>query len=255
MRRFATIAASLALMLGLSAVGQLFAQDPKKDEKKAEAPKVEAKKDEPKKEEPKKEAAPKKEEAPKAAEPPIPAIPPEVEAKLEAARKAVAEAIVAAQDAGLVETTIEPPPILDLLVTGRALDARDVKARRGVSVEVFGAWFTGFNKAVEGVTAQENIRIVKPSQGLTDFYGQRANVFNRHIEAARKAKDAAKPKAEPKKEEPKKEEPKKPEAKKEEPKKEEAKKPEAKKEEPKKEEAKKPEAKKEEPKKDAPKSK
>ena len=128
MRRFATIAASLGLMLGLSAVGQLFAQDPKKDEaKKVEAPKVEAKKDEPKK-----EAVPAK-----PAEAPIPAIPPEVEAKLEAARKAVAEAIVAAQDAGLVESTIEPPPILDILVTGRALDARDVKARRGVSVEVF----------------------------------------------------------------------------------------------------------------------
>ena len=251
MRRFATIAASLGLMLGLSAVGQLFAQDPKKDEaKKVEAPKVEAKKDEPKK-----EAVPAK-----PAEAPIPAIPPEVEAKLEAARKAVAEAIVAAQDAGLVESTIEPPPILDILVTGRALDARDVKARRGVSVEVFGGWFTAYNKAVDGVTAQENIRIVKPSAGLTEFYNQRANVFNRHIEAARKAKAAAAPKPEAKKEEPKKEEPKKPEAKKEEPKKEEVKKEEpkkaeAKKEEPKKEEAKKPEAKKEEPKKDAPKSK
>ena len=57
----------------------------------------------------------------------MPPIPKEVEAKLEVARKAVAEVIVAAQDAGLVETSIDPPPILDILITGRAIDTRSLK--------------------------------------------------------------------------------------------------------------------------------
>ena len=39
----------------------------------------------------------------------------------------MAEAIVAAQDAGLVETSIDPPPILDILITGRATDLRTLK--------------------------------------------------------------------------------------------------------------------------------
>ena len=60
---------------------------------------------------------------PQATEPPLPPIPKEVQDKIDAARRAVAEAIVAAQDAGLVETSIDPPPILDILITGRATDA------------------------------------------------------------------------------------------------------------------------------------
>ena len=57
---------------------------------------------------------------------------------------AVAEAIVAAQDAGLVKTGINPPPIFDILITGRANDESTLKARTGVSPEVLGAWFTGY---------------------------------------------------------------------------------------------------------------
>src|SRR5215831_15944211 len=106
-RRFAILTVSLSLLLGLTGAHHLFAQgDTKKDE---------AKKDAVKKEEPKKEEAP-------------PTIPPEVEKKLEAARRAVAEAIVAAQDAGLVKTSIDPPPILDILITGRANDEGTLKA-------------------------------------------------------------------------------------------------------------------------------
>jgi len=171
----------------------------------------------------------------------------------------VAEAIVAAQDAGLVQTTVDPPPILDILITGRAIDERAVKARTGVSPEVFGAWFTGYGK-LEGFTAQKDVRIVQPTPGLKQLYDQRANILNRHIEAARKAKGPAPtPKAEepkkeetkeaPKAEEPKKEEPKPPAPRADEPKKEEGKKEEAKPEAPKAEEPKK-----EEPKPEAPKA-
>ena len=87
---------------------------------------------------------PRKPRTPKAVEPPLPPIPPEVQAKIDAARKAVAEAIVAAQDAGLIETSIDPPPILDILITGRVTDARTLKGAKpyGMSPEVFGAWFT-----------------------------------------------------------------------------------------------------------------
>ena len=73
----------------------------------------------------------KEKEAPQAAEAPLPPIPKEVQDKIDAARRAVAEAIVAAQDAGLVETSIDPPPILDILVTGRATDARTLKNASG----------------------------------------------------------------------------------------------------------------------------
>jgi pentapeptide MXKDX repeat protein len=216
-RRFVTTTLSLAFVLGLTAAGRLVAQDEKKKEdtkasteKKEGAQKDDTKKDESKKDESKKEDA--KKEAPKAAEAPLPSIPPEVEAKLEAARKAVAEAVVAAQDAGLVETTIDPPPILDILVTGRATDARDLKAKKdtspevGLSPEVFGAWFTGYGK-MDGITAEKNVRIVQPSKGLIDFYSKRAAIFSRHIAEARKAKgepakkDETKPAAEPKKDE------------------------------------------------------
>ena len=217
-RRFAMLAVSLSLLLGLTGAQHLFAQaEAKKDEvKKEEAPK----KDEPKKDEAKKDEAPKKDE-------PLPPIPPEVEKKLEAARRAVAEAIVAAQDAGLVKSSIDPPPILDILITGRATDESTLKDKKGVSPEVFGAWFTGYGKT-QGVNPQSDVRIINPSAGLKAWYDQRANILNREIEAVRKAKGGP---AEAKKEEPKKEEVKKEEPKKEEPK-------EEKKEEPKKEEPK-----------------
>ncbi len=142
MRRFVTLALSLSLVLGLSAAGRMFAQDVEKTEDKAAAPATDALKQKvdtpatetkeaasPAADTPKADApAPDTKEATKAAatpaaDAPLPSIPPEVEAKLEAARKAVAEAIVAAQDAGLVETSIDPPPILDILITGRATDA------------------------------------------------------------------------------------------------------------------------------------
>ncbi|WP_406698657.1 hypothetical protein V5E97_07200 [Singulisphaera sp. Ch08] len=242
MRRFATLALSLSLVLGLTATGRmLFAQDPEKKDastpevKQAETPKEDVKKADAPKDEAKKPEAPKDET-------PAP-IPPEVEAKLEAARRAVAEAIVAAQDAGLVQTSIDPPPILDILITGRATDEKAIKDRTGVSTEVFGAWFTNYGKPIEGINAQKDVRIHPPTKGLQTFYDLRASILNKHIKAVRDAQAAAKPKEEPKKaEEPAKKE----EMKKEEPKPapaEEPKKEEAKKEEPKKEEAKKEEAK------------
>ena len=180
MRRFALTVLSLSLMLGLA-----VAQDPKVEKK--DAPKVEA------------PPADKKEAAKPAPEAALPSIPPEVEAKLEAARLAVAEAIVAAQDAGLVETTIDPPPVLDILVTGRAIDLRELKAspKKGVSPEVFAAWFTGYGgKNIEGVKAISDVWIVEPSKGLTAYYTQRSNLLNRHIDAVRKAKATTKTAAE-----------------------------------------------------------
>jgi hypothetical protein len=183
-RRFVTIALSLSLVLGLTGTAHPFAQgDAKKDAK------PEAKKDEaPKPAETKKDEAPKPAET-KAVEP-SQTIPPEVEAKLEAARKAVAEAIVAAQDAGLVHTTVDPPPILDILITGRATDVNAVKSQTGVSPEVFGAWFTGFGK-LEGYSPEKDVRIVNPSAGLRSWYDQRATMLTRHIEAVRKEKGNA----------------------------------------------------------------
>ena len=193
MRRFAMTALTLSLMLGLS-----YAQDPKPEAPKAaEAPKPEAKPAEtPKADAPKAEA--KKEEAKPAAEAPLPTIPPEVEAKREAALRAIAELIVASDEAGLIETTIDPPPVLDLLVTGRAVDARDIKASpmRGVSPEVFAAWFTGYGgKGFEGaekVNYVDDLRIVQPSKGLKAYFDTRANVLNKHIDAVKKARLDAK---------------------------------------------------------------
>ena len=190
MRRFAMIALSLSLVLGLTATNRMFAQDTaKKDEPaKAEAPKAEPAKTEPAKAETKPTPTTPAESAP------VP-IPPEVEKKLEAARRAVAEAIVAAQDAGLVQTTIDPPPILDILVTGRATDEQALKARTGVSPEVFGAWFSGYGKD-QKVNPQSDVRIVPPSAGLKELYDQRANLLSRHIKAVRDAKGGDKPKDE-----------------------------------------------------------
>ncbi len=110
-----------------------------------------AKKEEAKGEPAKKEEAAKKEPE-KAVEAPPPTVPKEVEEKLEKARRAVAEAIVAAQDAGLVDTSIDPPPILDILIKGYAIDAKTLKnpaAKKtywAVTPEVFCGWFTGYSK-------------------------------------------------------------------------------------------------------------
>ncbi len=139
--------------------------------------------------------AAKAKEAPQATEPPLPPIPKEVEEKLAAARRAVAEAIVAAQDAGLVETSIDPPPILDILITGRATDARTLKnpAKKkpyyGVSPEVFAAWFTGYQApGFENIDHVKEVRIVFPSDGLKAYFDQRAVIFREAIAEVRKAK-------------------------------------------------------------------
>jgi hypothetical protein len=207
--RIATIALSLCLLLGLTGTHHLRAQEETKKEK-DESPKPDASKPEaPKEETPKPDASAATETAP-------PPIPPEVELKLEAARRAVAEAIVAAQDAGLVKTTIDPPPILDILLTGRANDEATLKAHTGVSPEVFGAWFTGYG-TVKDITPQKDVRITQPDRGLKELYNQRANLLNRHIEAVRKAQEVAKKDEAPKtdvKPEPKKDEPKAEDAKK-----------------------------------------
>jgi hypothetical protein len=192
---------SMALTVGLGRAGSMFAQEVKKETTKVEAPKQEAaKKLETKSEPAKKEEAAKK-ELEKAVEAPPPSVPKEVEEKLEKARHAVAEAIVAAQDAGLVDTSIDPPPILDILIKGYAIDAKTLKnpsAKKNfwaVSPEVFCGWFTGYGK-LDGVTIdpQKDIRIISPSAGLKTWYDQRANILNKHIEDVRKAKGQAAPK-------------------------------------------------------------
>ena len=109
-----------------------------------------------------------------------------VEAKLTAARRAVAAAIVACEDAGLVESSIDPPPILDILITGRATDGSALKAKAGVSPEVFGAWFTGFGKPGMNIVPQNDVRIIQPSNGLKVWYEKRARFLNSEIEAVRK---------------------------------------------------------------------
>jgi hypothetical protein len=220
-RRLVTLAVSLSLVLaiGVTRAEPLFAQaEAKKATAPAQAPAKEAvKTDSAKTEAPKKEEPPKT-EAPKAVEPPLTPIPPEVQAKIDAARKAVAEMIVAAQDAGLVETSIDPPPILDILINGRATDKTALKnttAKKpyAVSPEVFGAWFTGYGK-LDGINYAEDVRIINPSAGLKQWYDTRARILEQYIQEIRKAKGPA---PTPKKEEAKKEEAKPAETKKAEP--------------------------------------
>jgi len=168
------------------------AQASKTEAQKSDASKAEPAKSDASKNQPAKSAETTKAEPPKAAEPPLPPIPPEVQVKLDAARRAVAEAIVAAQDAGLVETSIDPPPILDILITGRATDARTLKnatAKKpyAVSPEVFAAWFTGYGK-LDGINYVDDVRIVNPSAGLKQWYDQRARMLQQLIEEIRKAK-------------------------------------------------------------------
>jgi hypothetical protein len=222
-RRLVTLTLSLCLVLGFgilqvrSSFGQAeakkAAQAPQADTAKKDAAKPDATQKEPAKPaQPATKEAPKAaeaaKEAPKATEPPLPPIPPEVQAKLEAARKAVAEAIVAAQDAGLVETSIDPPPILDILIDGRATDARTLKNTAAkkpypVSPEVFAAWFTGYG-TLEGIDYVHDVRIVNPSAGLKQWYDKRASILRNQIAEIRKAKgQSATPKpAETKKAEP-----------------------------------------------------
>ena len=224
-----TLSMGLFFTLGMARTDSASAQEVKKETPKAEAPKVEAPKKEEAKSEPAKKEEAAKKEPEKVVEAPPPTIPKAVEEKLEAARHAVAEAIVAAQDAGLVDTSIDPPPILDILIKGYAFDAKTLKnpaAKKtfwAVTPEVFCGWFTGYNKPLDGVTInpQTDLRIVNPSAGLKAWYDQRANMLNKHIEDVRKAKgQTAAPKpAETKPAEVKKEEPKPAEVKKEEAKK------------------------------------
>ena len=209
----------MALTVAMAWTGPAIAQEVKKETApapasapapKQEAPKTDtAKKDQAKGEPAKKEEAAKKEPE-KVVEAPPPTVPKEVEEKLEKARLAVAEAIVAAQDAGLVDSSIDPPPILDILIKGYAIDARMLKnpsAKKtfwAVTPEVFCGWFTGYNKTLEGVTINpmNDLRIISPSAGLKAWYDQRANMLNKYIDEVRKAKGqtaAAKP-AEVKKE-------------------------------------------------------
>jgi hypothetical protein len=204
LRRFVTLVSSFALVLafGIARVDQLFAQGEVKKEAQApakpaatdkEATKPDAAKPDPTKTDTTKTDATKKEEA--KAEPPLPPIPPEVMAKVEAARKAVAEAIVAAQDAGLVDTSIDPPPVLDILIDARATDGRTLKNATAkkpyeLSPEVFGAWFTGYGK-LDSVNYAEDVRIVPPSRGLKRMYDDRARIFGQLIQDIRKAKGPA----------------------------------------------------------------
>lgn len=205
-RRIATLIVSFSLVLGLGMlqIRPGFGQDatkkeaaPAKPEAPKEAPKADATKPEAqKKAEPAKDKAAEKKEAPKATEPPLPPIPKEVQDKIDAARRAVAEAIVAAQDAGLVETSIDPPPVLDILVTGRATDARAIKGASAkkpyaVSPEVFAAWFTGYGAQGLEVDYVKDVRIMRPDQGLKDMFDQRAAILRNEIAEVRKAKGSA----------------------------------------------------------------
>src|SRR5208282_2909055 len=180
----------MALAVAMAWTGPAIAQVVKKEHAPAPAPKQEApktdaaKKDEAKGEPVKKEEAAKKEPELVVEAPPPPTVPKEVEEKLEKARLAVAEAIVAAQDAGLVDSSIDPPPILDILIKGYAIDARTLKnpsAKKtfwAVTPEVFCGWFTGYNKTLEGVN-------INPMNDL------RANMLNKYIDEVRKAKGPA----------------------------------------------------------------
>lgn len=192
MRRFAMIALSFILLLGFSAAHHLPAQDASKKE---EPSKPEASQPGPAKGQDQETAKAKgdtpKPDASASAEATPPPIPPEVEAKLEAARRAVAEAIVAAQDAGLVKTTIDPPPILDILINGRADDEITLKARTGVSPEVFGAWFAGYG-TTKDINPEKDVRIANPAAALKEFYDKRSNLLSRHIDAVRKAQGGTK---------------------------------------------------------------
>jgi hypothetical protein len=209
LRRCVTLAVSCCFVLALFLlpVDVLIAQDAVKKAAVAPAPAEAVQKETPKtdapksgdpakKTEPAQDDAAKKDagkaEPAKVVEKPIP---PEVQAKIDAARKAVAEMIVAAQDAGLVETSIDPPPILDILIYGRVTDARTLKAPKppnlpyGLTPEIFGAWFTGYGKMDE-INYKDDVRVMQPSAGLKQWYDQRARILEQYIQEIRKTKPA-----------------------------------------------------------------
>ena len=107
--------------------------------------------------------------------------------------------IVAAQDAGLVETSIDPPPILDILIDGRTMDARILKGPKppglpyGLTPEIFGAWFTGYGNLDE-INYKDDVRVMQPSAGLKKWYDQRARILEQYIQEIRKTKPAPAPK-------------------------------------------------------------
>jgi hypothetical protein len=203
-RRIVMSVMSLGVVLGLG-IMQLhasFGQDQKKEAAPAKSEPAnsetqkpaEPAKDASKAAPPAQEKAKDKEAPPTVTEPPLPPIPKEVQEKIEAARKAVAEAIVAAQDAGLVETSIDPPPILDILVTGRATDARILKNPSskkpyGLTPEVFAAWFTNYAAAgFDNIDWAKDVRIMHPSAGLKTYFDQRAAILRNAIAEVRRAK-------------------------------------------------------------------
>jgi hypothetical protein len=104
--------------------------------------------------------------------------------------------IVTAQRAGLVKTSIDPPPVLDILIDGKADDEAVVLAgvrdpngpQVHVSPEIFGAWFTGYGKT-PGVDGLKQVRIFSPSAGLKQWYDRRAQLLRSHIEAVENGGD------------------------------------------------------------------
>ena len=206
MRRFLTVLLSLGLVLGLGAIRSLVAQD---EEPASASPASEAP------QEGQDESKTEPEAPAPAASSSADELPPEVQEKREAALKAVAELIVAAEKAGLVQTNVEPPPILDVLVLGKSTDKADLEAASGnaetqvglVNPEAFAAYFTGYAEPPEGLTAQANVRIRQPSEGLKDFFDKRADALRPYLDAARSASSGeteteAAPAEEPKAEEP-----------------------------------------------------
>ena len=168
-RRFAMTALTLSLMLGLSQ-----AQEPKKDEPKPETAKpAEARQDGRCR---RSRCTPRRPrsrvEAPK---PPAeaPAADGHVRGRGQASGRPPRCRRADRRGAGgrdLVETTRSTrPPSSICLVQGYAVDRRDIKATpmRGVSPEVFAAWFTGWNSRtdVEGVNYVADLRIVHALQG------------------------------------------------------------------------------------------
>ena len=125
-----------------------------------------------------------------------PAVPKDVQDRINEAWDAIAAMILTAQDAGLVKTSIDPPPVLDILIDGKADDETVLLAGVGkpngptvaVSPEVFGAWFTGYGKT-PGVVAVDQVRITPPSAGLKEWYDRRAQLLTSHIEAVKNVGD------------------------------------------------------------------
>ena len=180
-RRFAMTALTLSLMLGLS-----LAQEPKKDEPKAEAKPADAPK-------PRSDAKPgrsqgRAKDAPK--EPPRRRPSPRRGADPDRPARGRGQA------GGRPPRHRRPDRRGAGRRAGRDLDRpaagprppgpglrhrpRDLKAtpKRGVSPEVFAAWFTGFGKPrPRTVNYEADVRIVPPSKGLKTYYDTPAPLF------------------------------------------------------------------------------